>query len=195
MGSVVLEQSVCYTTLIHIGLFHIVIGSRRRLFTLYGFSVVPGAIREQRSWGAESVENLFVFLPEVLVEQPVDDSIQTAVEIRHEVAGNKQPLRDIRRHSSGIYRHGESDEVQRCPAHGKQHKHHKHRQEIPQVGRSDLRIGPHTTFDPNHQRPYAQVAERDHAQRNEKVDQNNADGIRRACRLGERAGEDAWVIF
>ncbi len=130
MGSDVLEKSVCYTALIHIGLFHIVIGSRRRLFTLYGFSVVPGAFREQRSWGAESAENLFVFLPEVLVEQPVDDSIQTAVEIRHEVAGNKQPLRDIRHHSCGVYRHGKPDEVQGRPAHGEQHEHHKHRQEF-----------------------------------------------------------------
>lgn len=195
MGSDVLEKSVCYTALIHIGLFHIVISSCRRLFTLYGFSVVPGAFSEQCSWGAESAENLFVFLPEVLVEQPVDDSIQTAVEIRHKVAGNKQPLWDIRRHSCGVYRHGEPDEVQGRPAHGEQHKHHKHRQEIPQVSRSDFRIGADTTFDPNHQRPYAQVAERNHAQRYEEVDQNNADSVRRACCLGECAGEDTWVIF
>lgn len=81
----------------------------------------------------------FVLVPEVPVEQAIDDGIQAAVEVRHEIADHEEPLGDTRRHVGRIDSHCQANQVERRPADGKEHKDHKHGDKIPQVARPDSR--------------------------------------------------------
>lgn len=83
--------------------------------------------------------NALVLVPEVPVEQAIDDGIQAAVEVRHEVADHEEPLGDTRCHVGRIDGHRQADQVERRPADGKEHKDHKHGDKIPQVARPNSR--------------------------------------------------------
>lgn len=57
--------------------------------------LASGVIRKQSSGSAKWEKDLIVLSTKVLVKQAVDNSVQGAVEIRQEVAGHVEPLRDL----------------------------------------------------------------------------------------------------
>lgn len=98
---------------------------------------------------------------EVLVQKPVDDGIEAAVEVSQEVACDKKPAWDLLGHAFRADGHSEADAVQRGPADGKDHKHHEHGEEAAEAtgpwAWPALRLGLPAGLD--HQCPDAQVAE------------------------------------
>lgn len=54
-------------------------------------------------------DNAFVLVPEIPVEQAIDDGVQAAIEVRHEVADHKKPLGDMGNHMGRIYGHRQAD--------------------------------------------------------------------------------------
>lgn len=71
-------------------------------------------------------DDALVLIPEVPVKQAVDDGVQTAVEIGHEVADDEEPLGNTGHHVGRIYGHRQADQVERSPADGKEHEDHEH---------------------------------------------------------------------
>lgn len=71
-------------------------------------------------------DDALVLVPEVPVEQAVDDGVQTAVEVSHKVADDKEPLGDTGRHVGRIYGHRQANQVEWSPADGEEHEDHKH---------------------------------------------------------------------
>lgn len=88
---------------------------------------------------ADEQDDPLVLLPEVVVEGAVDNGIEAAVEVRHEVADHEEPLGDAGRHVGRIDGHRQADQVERRPADGEEHKDHKHGDKIPQVAGPDAR--------------------------------------------------------
>lgn len=84
-------------------------------------------------------DNSFVFIPEIPVEQAIDDGIETAVEVGHEVADHKEPLGDAGRNVGRVYGDCQADQVKRRPANGEQHEDHEHGDEVSHVTRSEAR--------------------------------------------------------
>ena len=70
-----------------------------------------------------------VLLPEVMIQDTVDDGIEAAVEVRHEVAGREQPLW-YRPAQPGVQRHRQANQVKRRPADGEEHEHYEHGEEV-----------------------------------------------------------------
>ena len=84
-------------------------------------------------------DNAFVLVPEIPVEQAINDGIQTAIEVGHEIADHKEPLRDTGSHVGRIYGYRQANQVKWRPTNSKQHENHKHGDKIPQVTWSDAR--------------------------------------------------------
>lgn len=100
----------------YIDFCYIVVCCHRRWLTLQALGGAPGRLHEQQPRHAQSQEDRLVLFSKVLVQQTIDDGVEAAVKVCHEVAGDKQPLRDARCNPAGIYRHCQAYEVQRCPA-------------------------------------------------------------------------------
>lgn len=137
-----------------------------------------------------------VLFPEVVVQDAVDDGVEAAVEVRHEVTGCEEPLR-YGLAQPGIQRHAQPDHVQRRPADGEEHKHHEHGEEVAQVVRFDL--GPRIRLDPpphlDDQDPDAQVAVGDDADGQDEVHHHHRDGVQGADRLRKGARVHPWVVL
>ncbi len=137
-----------------------------------------------------------VLFPEVVVQDTVDDGIEAAVEVRHEVAGCEQPLR-YRPAQPGVQGHRQANQVQRRPADGKEHEHHKHGEEVAEVMRFDF--WPRVWLDPpshlDDKDPDTQVTVGDDADRQDEVHHHHCDGVERAHRLGEGAGVYPRVVL
>lgn len=137
-----------------------------------------------------------VLLPEVVVQDTVDDGIEAAVEVCHEVAGCEQPLRNGPA-QPGVQRYYQANQVQRRPADSKKHEHHKHGEKVAKVVRLDF--GPRVRLDPppdlDHQNPDSQVAIGDDAHRQNEVHHHHGDGVQRANRLRKGAGVHPRVVL
>lgn len=140
--------------------------------------------------------NSFVLISKIIVEYAIDNSIQAAVKICHEVAGCEEP------HRNGLAQrrlncHCQANEIQWRPAHSKQHKHHKHGEKVTKVMWLDLE--PVVRFDPfahlDNQDPDSQVAVCDNADRQDEVHHHHHDGVKWADRLGKCAWIDTGIIL
>lgn len=138
----------------------VIVGHERRWLTLEPFPRVVGAVLKEDACCTHWHYDALVLTPEVLVQHAVHDGVKAAVEVGHEVAGHKQPLRDEGDHYLWFNRYGQADQVERSPANGKEHKHHEHGDKISNIMRRDL--GPIVWLDPSphlyDQYPNAQVA-------------------------------------
>lgn len=140
--------------------------------------------------------NPFILFSKVVVQHSIYNTIEAAVEVCHEVARREEPL-GYGLTQSGVDRHRQAYKVQRSPADGEQHKHHKHGEKVPEVMRFDL--GPTVRLDPlahlYDEDPNAQVAVCNDADGQDEVHHNYRDGVERAHRLGEGARVDARVVL
>lgn len=131
-----------------------------------------------------------------MVQDTIDNSIEAAVEVRHEVAGREQPLR-YRPTQPGVQRHRQANQVKRRPADCEEHEHHEHGEEVAEVVRLDF--WPRVWLDPaphlDHEDPDTQVAVGDYADRQDEVHHHHRDGVQWAHRLGEGAGVHTRVVL
>lgn len=86
---------------------------RRRLLAPQAPAVSSGArgLCHKEPGHPHGGDDALVLVPEVPVEQAIDDGVQTAVEVGHEVADNKEPLWNMGPHVGRIYGHGQSNQV------------------------------------------------------------------------------------
>lgn len=186
---------LCFSNGVHLD--EVIVGPQWRGFALRPACPIIGALHQEHPGCAQGDDDPSVLLPEVLVQQPVDDGIEAAVEIGHVVTGHEQPLWDPGHHAGGVRGHGQADEIQGSPAHGEQHKDHEHGDKVPEVLRLQfgLVVRLHPASDLQHQDPYSQVAEEDDDHGDEEVEDHHGDGVGRADRLREGAGVDAGVVL
>ncbi|MGH0152745.1 UNVERIFIED_CONTAM: hypothetical protein FKN15_037643 [Acipenser sinensis] len=137
-----------------------------------------------------------VFLSEVVVQNPVHDSVETTVEVSHEVAGREKPLWDGEA-QTWVHGHCQPDEIEWCPTHGEEHEHHKHGQEVPDVVGLDFETVVRLDASPHldDQDPDPQVAVSHDADGQDEVDHHHGDCVQRADGLREGAGVDAGVVL
>ena len=175
----------------------VVVGHQRGGLALQPLRRVVGAVLEEDARRAQGHNDALVLAPEVLVQHAVHDGVKAAVEVGHEVARYEEPLGDEGHHRLAVDGHRQADQVQRRPAHGEEHKHNEHGDEVPDVVRRQL--GPVVWLDPpahlDDQDPDAQVAVRDDHDGQDEVEEDHGDGVRRAGRLLEGAGVDARVVL
>ena len=175
----------------------VIVGHEWWRFTLEPFPCVVGAVLEEDACRAHWYYNALVLTPEVLVQHTIHNGIKAAVEVGHEVAGHKQPLRDEGNHYLWFDRHRQADEVERRPANGEEHKHHEHGDKVSHVVWRDL--GPIVWLDPSphldDEYPNAQVAIGDNHDGQNKVKKNHCDSVRWAGRLFKGAGVNSRVIL
>lgn len=140
--------------------------------------------------------NSFVFLSKIVVEYSIDNCVQAAVEISHKVAGCEEPHRNGLA-QRGLDGHCQANEVQWCPAHSKQHKHHKHGEKVAKVMWLDLKlvVGLGAFAHLDDEDPDAQVAVGDDADRQNEVHHHYYDGVERADWLCKCAWIDTCVVL
>lgn len=140
--------------------------------------------------------NSFVLLSEIVVQYAVDNCIQAAVEVSHKIAGGEEPHRNGLAQSR-LDSHCQANQIQRCPAHSKEHKHNKHGEKVAKVMwlEFELVVGLDTVAHLDDEDPDAQVAVGHNADRKDEVHHHHHDGVQRADRLSERAWIYTWVIL
>ena len=156
-----------------------------------------GRVLQAAPWVPEGRDNPLVFPAEVLVQEPIDDGVQAAVEIGQEVARDEQPLWHPGSHFFGVNGHSEANAVQRRPADGEDHKDHEHAQKAPHATgpwawlalRLDLPAGA------QHQHPDVQVAETHNSHGQQEVHEHHGRRVSGAGRLREGARVDARVVL
>lgn len=107
----------------------VVVERRRwRLLAPQAPAVSGGArgLRHEEAGHPHRGDDALVLVPEIPVEQAVDDGVQTAVEVGHEVADDEEPLGDTGSYVGRIDGHRQADQVQRSPTDGEEHEDHKH---------------------------------------------------------------------
>lgn len=82
--------------------------------------------REEYDRVPHSMEDGPVFSSEILIEEPVDHSVEAAVEVGYEVGCKIKPVGDLACHLLRTDSHQDSEHIDRAPAHCKEEEDHKH---------------------------------------------------------------------
>lgn len=82
--------------------------------------------REEQDRVPHSMENRPVFSSEILIEEPIDHSVEAAIEVGYEVGCKIKPVGDLACHFLRTDSHQDSEHVDRTPAHCKEEEDHKH---------------------------------------------------------------------
>lgn len=82
--------------------------------------------REEEDRVPHSMEDDPVFSSEILIEQPIDHSIEAAVEVGYEVHCKVKPVGDLACHLFWTDSHQDIEHIDRAPAHCKEEEDHKH---------------------------------------------------------------------
>lgn len=72
------------------------------------------------------MEDSPIFSSEILIEQPIDHSVEAAVEVGHEVGCKIKPVGDLACYLFWVDGHQDSEHIDRAPAHCKEEEDHEH---------------------------------------------------------------------
>lgn len=172
--------------------------NNRQILALLPLSVAaPGSVLKAEARMPEDRDNLLVFPAEVLVQEPIDDGIEAAVEVSQEVARDKEPFWHLRSHFLWADGHSKADAVQWGPADGEDDKHHEHGEKAPDVTgpQAQPALGLGLPAGLEHQQPDAQVTEGHDSHGEQEVDGHHRHGVLGTGRLVKGTGVDAWVIL